>query len=99
MAGLVNSAVTLMAGLICTAQAQGDDLAAGAGTARPAWRPHRRRRGVELHRRLAAAARRSVDGRPTYRIAIAGMVGNTPVDIVAVHSPAVTRRVMAGPVS
>jgi len=86
-ASVVNSSVTLMAGLICVAQVNEADLAPGAGA-------------LDLHDTLdqnlegatftTASLQRLPDGdggRATYRIAIAGTVGTTPVDIVAVHSP------------
>ncbi len=86
VSAIVNSAVDLMAGLICVAQVNGSDLTVGTAA-------------LDLHDTVNAKlstqlttaslqrlADRS-DGRATYRISVAGTVGQTPVSVTAVHSP------------
>jgi len=86
VSSVVNSAVTLMAGLICVAQVNGADLTAGAAA-------------LDLHDTInsnlgtaltTASLQRLADqsdGRATYRIAIIGTVNGTPLSVTAVHSP------------
>jgi hypothetical protein len=87
VASLVNSSVTLMAGLICAAQVQGDDLPAGGAP-------------IDLHAVLtenlegAAFTTASLErlapgagGRETYRIVIDGTIGDSALSVTAVHAP------------
>lgn len=86
VSGMVNSAVDLMAGLICVAQVDKSDLTAGAA----ALDLHETV-NAELSTQLTTASLQRLadrtDGSASYRISVAGTVGTTPISITAVHSP------------
>jgi len=94
--GLVNSAVTLMAGLICVAHVKGDTLAAGSAPLDYAAVLSANLSGITFSAASVSQLANQTDGRPTYQIAVAGNMNATDasgaahtlaLEATAVHSP------------